>query len=160
MSWDFESGLGGWFSLGDSFAFSKRQSSDGLAGDGEVTFKMTSSYGWKVASTRAKDPRNKEEGTTPLNHLEVTHHYLCYISLVTQRRPDPMWEELTQGHRQQESSLRSSLKLGIHAVILSLTDISSPIMSKMIYYRSSYLIIDRDWKKQTYILETLGRSYK
>lgn len=32
--------------------------------------------------------------------LEVTHHYLCYISLVTQTRPDPMWEEVTQGHRQ------------------------------------------------------------
>lgn len=65
MSWDFESGLGGWFSLGDSFAFSKCQSSDGLAGDGEVTFKMASSYDWKVASPGTKDPRNKEGSTTP-----------------------------------------------------------------------------------------------
>ena len=65
MSWDFESSLGGWFSLRDSFAFSKCQSSDVSAGDGEVTFKMASPYGWKVASPRTKDPRNKEGSTTP-----------------------------------------------------------------------------------------------
>ena len=67
----------------------------------------------------ANDPR-EEPGICALFYdlaLEVTHHYLCYISLVTQTRPDPVWEELTQGHKGQGSSLRPSLKLGIHAVI-------------------------------------------
>lgn len=62
MSWDFESGLGGCSHLGILLRF---QSASHLAGAEEITFKMASSYGWKVASPRTKDPGNKGEGTMP-----------------------------------------------------------------------------------------------
>lgn len=41
------------------------QSASHLAGAEEITFKMVSSYGWRVASPRTKDPGNKGEGTMP-----------------------------------------------------------------------------------------------
>ena len=41
------------------------QSASHLAGAEEIIFKMASSYGWRVASPRTKDPGNKGEDTMP-----------------------------------------------------------------------------------------------
>lgn len=149
--------------MGDSFEVSVSDGaalSEGLPGAGEAVSKMVPAYGSKLASPRTKDPRNKGRRGIAFYDLalEVTHHHLCHTVLVPQSRRNAVLEKTTQGHKPQE--VNTILQAKYHAVVFPHIYMNSPAMVQTMHYIFDDFMTGRDWKEETYRLETLGKKLK